>query len=245
LAAGVVGGIEKNIDEPLTLGLENSQIILNVIRLSINADIKNVINLVPACVYPANISKRMTPNDLWTGPMEATSLPYSTAKLLGITLINAARDQMEKEWISIIATNLYGDDSSISSHKAHVIPALLNKFTDAKRNNESEVILLGDGTPMREFLHVDDFASAVNFIIRRKLFSQSVINVSGSHSCQIKDLAEIIKSVSGFEGRIIFANDGKNGAKVKLLDGSELHRQGWTPKIDLQDGVARVYSKFS
>ena len=244
LAAGVVGGIEKNIDEPYILGAENSQIILNVIRVSMDLGINKVINLVPACVYPANIPRRMKPEDLWAGPMETTSLPYSTAKLLGITLIDAARNQFQKDWISIIATNLYGDDSSISSHKAHVIPALLQKFTEAKQNKDQEITLLGDGTPIREFLHVDDFASAIGFVLKENLYSKSILNVSGRSSWQIKELAEIIKKEVGFNGRVTFANDGKNGAKVKLLDGSVLHNYGWNPKIDLAEGVARVYSNF-
>jgi GDP-L-fucose synthase len=244
LAAGVVGGIEKNIDEPFNLGSENSHIILNVIQMSLKLRIKNVINLVPACVYPANISRRMKPDDLWTGPMESTSLPYSTAKLLGITLINAARSQFEVEWMSVIATNLYGNESNISNHKAHVIPALLQKFTDAKRENKSEIVLLGDGTPIREFLHVDDFALAVEYILEKKFFAESVVNVSGISSWQIKELAEIVRKEVEFNGKIQFANDGKNGAMVKLLDGSKLQNHGWKPTIDLAEGVARVHSSF-
>ena len=244
LAAGVGGGIEKNINEPFNLGSENLQIILNVIQISLKAGVKNLINLVPACVYPANISRRMKPDDLWTGPMEATSLPYSTAKLLGITLINAARKQFKVKWISIIATNLYGDESSKSNQSAHVIPALLQKFSDAKSKNSEEIVLLGDGTPIREFLHVDDFAAAIEYILKEKLFDESVINVSGSSSWQIKELAEIIRKEVKFTGKLRFANDGKNGAMVKLLDGSELHNRGWTPRIGLVEGVARVYSNF-
>ena len=110
LAAGVVGGIEKNIEEPYLLGSENSRIIVNVIEVCAKLRIEKVINLVPACVYPSNIARRMTPEDLWSGPMEETSLPYSTAKILGIALINAARRQFGVNWISVIATNLYGDD---------------------------------------------------------------------------------------------------------------------------------------
>jgi GDP-L-fucose synthase len=244
LAAGVVGGIEKNINKPFNLGLDNSQIIANVIQISLKIGIKNVINLVPACVYPANLSRRMEPEDLWTGPMEATSLPYSTAKILGVTLVNAARKQFAVKWISVIATNIYGDNITTSSDKAHVIPALLQKFTDAKRENKPEVVLLGDGTPIREFLHVEDFASAIHFIIKEKLFAKSIINVSGSSSVQIKELAEMIKNEVNYAGNLRFSNDGKNGAMVKLLDGSELHSHGWTPIINLEEGVARVYSNL-
>jgi GDP-L-fucose synthase len=244
LAAGVVGGIEKNINEPFDLGLENSQIILNVIQVSLKVGIKNFVNLVPACVYPANISRRMKPDDLWTGPMESTSLTYSTAKLLGVTLVDAARKQFNMKWISVIATNLYGEQALKSNHNAHVIPALLQKFTDAKREKKAEIVLLGDGTPIREFLHVDDFALAIEFILQKKLFTESIINVSGSSCLQIKELAELIRKEVNYAGKVRFSNDEKNGAMVKLLDGSQLQSYGWSPLIDLEEGVARVYSNF-
>ena len=244
LAAGVVGGIEKNIAEPYLLGTENSRIILNVIEMCTKLGIKKVINLVPACVYPSNLPRRMKPEDLWNGPMEATSLPYSTAKILGITLVNAARSQYKVNWISVVATNLYGDDSTIETHKAHVIPSLLMKFTAARKEGLSEITLLGDGSPIREFLHTDDFASAIEFILGMEIFSDSVINVSGGTSLSIKELSEVIKAVTKYEGQIRFANDGTNGAKVKLLDGSKILSFGWSPKISLQEGIAKVYGNF-
>jgi GDP-L-fucose synthase len=186
----------------------------------------------------------MTPEDLWSGPMEETSLPYSAAKILGITLVNAARSQYQVNWISVIATNLYGDDSSIETHKAHVIPALLMKFTRAKNEGLTEITLLGDGSPVREFLHVEDFASAVMFLIEKELLTDSIINVSGCASLSIRELAMIIKDVTSYSGQIRFANDGRNGALVKLLDGSRLNDLGWSPKISLPEGVTRVFRKF-
>jgi len=244
LAAGVVGGIEKNIAEPYVLGSENAKIILNSIDAFTQFNVKQVLNLVPACVYPSNLNRRMKPEDLWAGPMEKTSLPYSVAKILGITLINAAREQNNSKWISIVATNLYGDDSNIETHKAHVIPALLRKFTSATIEDKRAITLLGDGTPVREFLHVDDFASAIKHIIINDVFSEPILNVSGDTSWTISDLAAIIKEVTKFQGEIVFANDGRNGAMVKLLDGSKLHSMGWVPKISLPEGVFRVYEKF-
>ena len=244
IAAGVVGGIEKNITEPYLLGTENARIILNTIDVCTRFRVKQVINLVPACVYPSNLNRRMRPDDLWTGPMERTSLPYSAAKILGVTLIDAARYQNNVNWISVIATNLYGDDSTIETHKAHVIPALLGKFSLAIAEGKTEIILLGDGKPIREFLHVEDFASAIKFILLNNITSESVINVSGDSPWTIKELADTIKSVTNFQGEVRFANDGKNGAMVKLLDGSKLHSSGWLPSIPLPEGIARVYKKF-
>jgi GDP-L-fucose synthase len=244
VAAGVVGGIEKNIDEPYFLGSENSRIIVNVMEVCAKLGIDKVINLVPACVYPSNIARRMTPEDLWSGPMEETSLAYSTAKILGITLVNAVRSQYKLNWISVIATNLYGDDSSIEAHKAHVIPALLMKFIGAKNEGLAEVTLLGDGSPIREFLHVDDLASAVMLLIEKEFLTDSIINVSGSASLSIRELAMVIGDVTNYSGQIKFANDGKNGALVKLLDGSRLLDLGWSPKICLSEGVTRVFKKY-
>jgi GDP-L-fucose synthase len=186
----------------------------------------------------------MNPEDLWKGPMDMTSLPYVLAKFLGLTLIGAARSQHKVNWISVIATNLYGDDSNIESHKAHVIPSLLEKFNSATNVGSTEIVLLGDGSPIREFLHVEDFASAIAFILDNKLFSEPILNVSGEASCTIKELSEIIRKVTKFQGQVVFANDGRNGAPVKLLDGSILHSFGWMPKITLSEGVTRVYAKF-
>jgi GDP-L-fucose synthase len=243
VAAGVAGGIEKNIEAPYFLGSENSRIIVIVIEVCANLGIDNVINLVPACVYPSNIARRMTAEDLWSGPMEETSLPYSTAKILGITLINAARSQYKVNWISVIATNLYGDHSSNEAHKAHVIPALLMKFTRAKNDGLAEVTLLGDGSPVREFLHVDDFASALMLLIEKELLSDSIINVSGGEVSSIRELAMLIRDVTSYSGQIKFANEGKNGAPVKLLDGSKMLDLGWSPKIGLLEGVTRIFNK--
>jgi GDP-L-fucose synthase len=244
LASGVVGGIEKNISEPFHLGAINSRIILNTIHTASTLRIPLLINLVPACVYPISIFRRMKPEDLWSGPMEPTSLPYSTAKLLGVTLVKAARDEFGLNWTSLVATNLYGDDSTLHSHSAHVIPALLTKFANAKNSGFKEVQLLGDGTPIREFLHVDDFSLAVKFVLDRNLYTESILNVAGQDSWTIKELADLVQDTVGYKGQLRFANDGKNGAPMKLLDGTKLHNLGWTPKISLSEGVAKVFSKF-
>lgn len=244
LASGVVGGIERNISEPFHLGIVNSQIILNTFQSASTLQIPFVINLVPACVYPINIFRRMKPEDLWSGPMEPTSLPYSAAKLLGMTLVKAAREEFGLNWISLIATNLYGDDSTLHSHSAHVIPALMAKFSNAKSSGSKEVQLLGDGTPVREFLHVDDFSLAIKYVLDRNLFAEPILNVAGKNSWTIKELADIIKDTVEYKGGLSFVNDGKNGAPMKLLDGAKLHNLGWTPTIALSEGVARVFSRF-
>ena len=176
--------------------------------------------------------------------MEQSSLPYSTAKMLGLVLIEAARTQFKFNWISIVSTNLYGDDSSIESHKAHVIPALLRKFHKAKLLNSDEVRLLGDGASVREFLHADDFANAIQHIIKEKLYVDSIINVSGPSSCTVRELSQIIRKVACYEGNIVFSNDGQNGTASKLLDGTRLKESGWEPRISLEEGIVRAYANL-
>jgi len=244
LAAGVAGGIQKNIDCPTELIIENSKIILNVVQESISHNIPRLINLVPACVYPANIPRRMQPKDLFTSPMEMSSLAYSTSKLAGLVMVDAIRKQYGLDWVSIIATNLYGDNSEAESSGAHVIPALLAKFIDAKKKNFKSIELFGDGTSVREFLHVDDFANAVAKFLDKDRVGESIINVSGSQSIKIKDLATLIKEVVGFEGDIIYKRDGKNGAPMKLLDGDKFQGTGWQPEISLEEGLTRVVGQM-
>ena len=240
LAAGVVGGIEKNLSSPAELIIENSRIILNVIETATSANLPRFINLVPACVYPADINRRMRPEDLFTAPMESSSLPYSTAKLAGIVMVKAIREQLGLNWISLISTNLYGDDSAIESHKAHVIPALMARFTEAKRNKLSTIMLLGDGSPIREFLHVEDLAAAVTKVIQVEQMHEGILNVAGVESISIKSLAELIKEIVGYEGSPVFSYDGKNGAPKKLLDGSKIQSMGWSPAISLVEGLTRI-----
>jgi GDP-L-fucose synthase len=244
IAAGVVGGIERNLVEPYDLGIQNSVILNNIVSVCLELKIENLINLVPACVYPANISRRMNPNDLWTGPMEKTSLAYSTAKLLGVVLVAAARAQFGKRWVSVIATNIYGSAIDCAPQKQHVIPALLRKFHEAKISGVPQISLLGDGTPVREFMHVDDLASAVAFVVENQVYMDSVVNVSGTDSCTIKELADLIKKITCFDGEVSFDNTNKNGAASKLLDGSRLHQLGWAPKISLEHGIDGIYANI-
>jgi len=244
LAAGIVGGIEKNLSSPAELIMENSRIILNVIEEALSSNIPRFINLVPACVYPADINRRMEPKDLFTAPMESSSLPYSTAKLAGVVMVGALRKQYGLNWVSLISTNLYGDDSAIESHKAHVIPALMTKFLVAKRDNLSEVQLLGDGSPVREFLHVEDLAEAVEVVIHKGQTQQEILNIAGSESISIKSLAELIKRVVQFKGEIVFKSDDKNGAPKKLLDGTKIQELAWSPTISLEEGLKRILRRI-
>ena len=232
-----MGGIEKNLSSPTELIFTNSRIILNVIESLPKFNVKYFINLAPACVYPAGLLRPAVPKDLFGSPMELSSLPYSTAKIAGIVMVNALRDQLKLNYISLISTNVYGDNLEIETHKAHVIPALINKFTEAKLLNLESITLLGDGTPIREFLHADDLASAVVKIINDNLYQKNILNVASGQSITIKELAYLVKKITGFSGEILFSNSEKNGTPVKLIDGSELREFGWKPLISLEEGI--------
>jgi GDP-L-fucose synthase len=241
LAAGFVGGIEKNMSNPTELIFLNTRIILNVIESLPKFHVQYFINLVPACVYPSNLHRPAVPKDLFSSPMDSSSLPYSTAKIASIVMVNALRDQNNANYMSLISTNVYGDNVEIETHKAHVIPALINKFTEAKKLKAKSVTLLGDGTPIREFLHADDLATAVLKVICDDLFQTNILNVAGGESVTIARLAELVKKVTGYSGEVVFSNSEKNGTLVKLIDGSELIGYGWKPAITLKQGLERAY----
>jgi GDP-L-fucose synthase len=241
LAAGVVGGIEKNMSKSSELIFTNSRIILNVIESLPKFNVKYFINLVPACVYPSNLLRPALPKDLFTSPMELSSLPYSTAKIASIVMVNALRDQSKLNYISLISTNVYGDNLEIETHKAHVIPALINKFTEAKLLNMKSITLLGDGSPVREFLHSDDLAMAVLRVIKDNLYQKNILNVAGGESITISELANLIKSISGYSGEVLFSSSEKNGTSVKLIDGSELRGYGWKPLTSLEQGIKKAF----
>jgi GDP-L-fucose synthase len=243
LAAGVVGGIEKNLSSPAELIMENSRIILNVLDAAVLVRIPKLINLVPACVYPAQINRRMKPEDLFSGPMEQSSLSYSTAKLAGVVMVSALRKEFGLDWVSAIITNLYGDNLVAENYKAHVIPALVSKFSEAKRLRLPTISLLGNGLPIREFLHVEDFAEAVLKVIELDFYDEEIFNIAGKEAISIRNLAELIKRISGYEGSLTFNNDGKNGAPKKLLDGSKIHELGWNAEVSLESGLERIFSK--
>ena len=242
LAAGIVGGIEKNLSSPAELVFSNTRIILNVIESLQKFKIKYFINLVPACVYPANLTKPAVPKDLFSSPMESSSLPYSTAKIASVVMVNALRNQNNSNYISLISTNVYGDNIEIETHRAHVIPALITKFIEAKYLKLESITLLGDGTPVREFLHANDLATAVAKVINEGLFQKTILNVAGGQAITIKNLAELVKKITGYSGEILFSSSEKNGTSVKLIDGSELMAHGWKPTISLEQGIKRAFN---
>lgn len=243
-AAGIVGGIEKNLNDPTSLILENSKIILNVIESSFKLKIPKLINIVPACVYPGGLKHRMVPSDLFSAPMENSSLAYSMSKLNGLIMVSTIKEQYNLDWISIIPTNVYGTDSKIESNKAHVIPALISKLLSAKELNQRELELLGDGRPVREFLHVTDLSAAVLKIIQTNDLRASIMNIAGSDEITIRSLAETIRNLVGYRGKLIFNSSEKNGASSKLLDGTPIQKLGWNKKIKLEKGLSQILNQL-
>ena len=239
-AAGLSGGISFNLEKPYDLYSKNLEMINNFIGAAERKKIKRVINIVPACVYPANISQRAKVEDLWQGPMEKSSLAYSTAKIAGLVGVESVRKQLGLQWTSLIVTNVYGPHKRIDAKQMHVIPALIEKFKSAKVRGESSVQILGDGTPVREFLYSSDLGSAVQVLIEKNDWSVPTMNIAGSEAVSILELAKVIATEMEYEGEILVEESSKNGTSIKLLDDTVFRNTGWSPKIELRAGIGEL-----
>ncbi len=236
-AAGLSGGISYNLENPYELFSKNLGMINNFISAAANNKIEKVINIVPACVYPANLKERARVEDLWQGPMEKSSLAYSTAKITGLVGIESVRKQFGLKWSNLIVTNVYGPHEKIQSKQMHVIPALIEKIKLAKANGDKLVQILGDGTPVREFLFSSDLGDAVESFIRNDLWGNPTLNIAGSEAISILELAKLIATELAYEGKILVEESSNNGTSIKLLDDSIFRKSGWVPRISLSAGV--------
>ena len=239
-ASGLSGGISFNLNNPLDLYSKNIRMINNFINAAADRRIKNVLNIVPACVYPANLNQRAKVEDLWQGPMEKSSLAYSTAKISGLVGIEAVRKQLGLNWTNLIVTNVYGPHKRIDSKQMHVIPALIEKFNQAKSNGSKSIQILGDGTPVREFLYSSDLGLAVHSFIKNDLWTIPTMNIAGSEATSILDLAKLIAMELGYDGEILVEESSNNGTSIKLLDDSILRKTGWEPRVDLAQGISNL-----
>jgi len=239
-AAGLSGGISFNLNNPLDLYSKNIRMINNFINAAADRRIKNVLNIVPACVYPANLNQRAKVEDLWQGPMEKSSLAYSTAKISGLVGIEAVRKQLGLNWTNLIVTNVYGPHKRIDSKQMHVIPALIEKFNQAKSNGSKSIQILGDGTPVREFLYSSDLGLAVHSFIKNDLWTIPTMNIAGSEATSILDLAKLIAMELGYDGEILVEESSNNGTSIKLLDDSIFRKTGWEPRVDLAQGISNL-----
>src|SRR5436189_2594226 len=243
LAAAKVGGIKANNDYPVEFLLDNLRIQNNVIRSAYQTGVRKLVFLGSSCIYPKFAPQPIPETALLSGPLEPTNEPYAIAKIAGIKLCQAFAREYGANFISVMPTNLYGPGDNFDLETSHALAALLRKAHEAKMSGAGEIIVWGTGEPRREFLHVDDLAAAVLFLLE-KYDSPEIINVGCGEDISIRELAELICDVVGFRGELKWDRSKPNGTPRKLLDVSKIKNLGWQPTISLRDGVARLYEWF-
>ncbi len=243
IAAAKVGGIHANNTYPVQFLTENLQIESNLMDGSHAAGIERLLFLGSSCVYPKMAQQPIKEEYLLTGELEKTNEAYALAKISGLKLVQAYRKQYGHSWISAMPTNMYGPGDNFDLENSHVLPALIRKFHDAKVQGNSSVTLWGTGSPKREFLHSDDLGRACVFLLE-KYDDQVAINVGVGEDMSIKDLAELIRQVVGFEGSIDWDSSKPDGTPRKLLDVSRIKSLGWVPTVSLQEGLQTTYNWY-
>lgn len=243
LAAARVGGIKANIDAPVEFLVENLQIQNNVIRAAQESGVAKLLFLGSSCIYPKFAPQPIPESALLSGLLEPTNEAYAIAKIAGIKLCQAFAVEYGANFISAMPTNLYGPGDDFDLDTSHVLAALLRKAHEAKMNGAREMTVWGTGKPRREFLHVDDLAIAVLFLLER-YNSPEIINVGCGEDISIRELAELVSDVVGFRGELKWDHSKPDGTPRKLLDISRIKNLGWEPTISLRDGVARLYEWF-
>ena len=243
LAAAKVGGIQANNTYRAEFLYDNLMIQTNVIHHSWMNGVKKLLFLGSSCIYPKMAPQPLKEEYLLTGLLEPTNEPYAIAKIAGIKMCDAYRDQYGCHFISAMPTNLYGPHDNYDLANSHVLPALLRKFHEAKLKGEKTVTVWGSGTPLREFLHVDDLADACYFLMEH-YDEKGLVNIGVGHDLSIRDLALMIKDITGFEGSLQFDTSKPDGTPRKLMDVSKLHHLGWKEKISLREGIEQVYRVY-
>lgn len=239
LAAAKVGGIYANNTYPAEFMYDNIMIQSNVIHASYKNKVKKLLFLGSSCIYPKLSQQPIKEEYLLTGALEKTNEAYAIAKISGLKMCEFYKKQYGCNFISAMPTNLYGINDNFNLQNSHVLPALLRKFIKAKQNNEPEVIVWGTGTPMREFLFVDDLADACVFLMKNYNEVETV-NIGTGKDVTIKELAEIIKKTVGFEGELVFDDTKPDGTPRKLLDVSKINSLGWKHKVNLHEGIEKT-----
>jgi GDP-L-fucose synthase len=242
-AAARVGGIMANSTYPVDFLQDNMLIQTNVMDAAHAAGVDRLLFLGSSCIYPRHATQPIRESSLMTGPLEPTNQAYAMAKISGIFYIDAFRTQYGKRWISAMPTNLYGPCDNFDLETSHVLPAFIRRFHEAKMEGKDKVTVWGTGSPRREFLHVDDLADACLMLIDA-YDSAETINIGWGDDLPIKELAETVASVIGFEGEIEWDTSKPDGMPRKLLDTSRINALGWQPTITLRDGVASTYDWY-
>ncbi len=243
LAAAKVGGIWANATAPAEFIYDNLAIQTNIIHESYRHGVKKLLFLGSSCIYPQDCAQPIREEYLLTGPLEPTNAPYAVAKIAGITMCQSYSRQYGTNFICAMPTNLYGPEDNFDLETAHVLPALLRKFHEAKEEGKKEVVVWGSGTPRREFLHVDDLADACLFLMRHYDDSEP-INVGVGEDVTIRELAVLIGQVVGYDGAIVWDRTKPDGTPRKLLDVSRLKAAGWKAQIGLRGGLERAYAWY-
>lgn len=243
LAAAKVGGIQANNTYRADFIYDNLVMEANIIKAAKDHGVKKLLFLGSSCIYPKNASQPLKEEYLLTGLLESTNEPYAIAKIAGIKLCDAFRSQYGCNFISAMPTNLYGPNDNYDLNNSHVLPALIRKFHEGKETNSPSVTVWGSGAPLREFLHVDDMAEACIFLMEN-YNEAGPINIGCGTDISIKDLALLIKDITGYEGAIVFDSGKPDGTMRKLMDVSKMEKMGWHYSIGLRDGIKKVYDAY-
>jgi GDP-L-fucose synthase len=243
MAAARVGGIQANNTRPAEFIRDNLLIQDNVIDAAHRAGVAKFVFLGSSCIYPKLAPQPIKEDYLLTGPLEPTNEWYAVAKIAGLKMCQAYRRQYGFHAISLMPTNLYGPGDNFDLQSSHVLPALIRRFHEAKLRGDTTMSIWGTGTPRREFLHVDDLADAVVYLLKT-YDDEPIVNIGWGEDVTIKELAEMIAAASGFEGRLVFDSSKPDGTPRKLLDTSRLTSLGWKPKITLRAGIEQTYAWF-
>ena len=243
LAAAKVGGIVANNTYRADFIYDNLIMEANIIHAAHQYDVKKLLFLGSSCIYPKMAPQPLREDYLLTGPLESTNEPYAIAKIAGIKLCEAYRDQYNRDFISVMPTNLYGVGDNYHPENSHVLPALIRRFHEARDENKPSVTIWGSGTPKREFLYADDLAEACVYLMDN-YSERELINVGTGEDLTIRELAELIKEVVGYEGELLFDTTKPDGTPRKLMDVSKLHAQGWKHSTELKEGIEKAYQDF-
>ncbi|HYP33051.1 MAG TPA: GDP-L-fucose synthase, partial [Burkholderiaceae bacterium] len=238
-----VGGIQANNTFRAQFLHENLAIADNLIAGAHEADVQRLMFLGSSCIYPKLAPQPIREDSLLTGPLEPTNEPYAIAKIAGVKMCEAYNDQYGRQYVSAMPTNLYGPNDNYDLQNSHVLPALIRKAHEAKLRGDAEYVVWGTGTPMREFLYVDDLADACVHMMEQG-YDGPLVNVGTGQDVTIRELAETVMDVVGFQGRIVFDASKPDGTPRKLLDVGRLHALGWKHKVALRQGIALTYQDF-
>jgi GDP-L-fucose synthase len=242
-AAARVGGIVANSEKPVEFLLENLTLQNNIIEAAADFGCAKLLFLGSSCIYPKHAPQPIREDALLTGPLEPTNDAYALAKIAGIKLCQAYAREYGKNFLSAMPTNLYGPHDNFDLHTSHVLPALIRKIHEAKKSGAPEVLVWGTGTPRREFLHADDLADACVFLLKN-YDSPELINIGSGTDVTIRELAELVCEVLGYDGTLAFDPTKPDGTPRKLMDSSRLFSLGWKPKISLREGIALAHAWF-